>query len=66
MQTSPFITASMAAGRTKLTMPTINAALEALRVLGIVEEVTGRKRGRVYSYRAYLDLLSDGAEPLPS
>ncbi len=66
MQTSPFITASMAAARTKLTMPTINAALEALRVLGIVEEVTGRKRGRVYSYRAYLDILSDGAEPLPS
>lgn len=63
MQTSPFVTASVAVERTKLTAPTINAAIEALRSLNIVEEVTGRKRGRVYVYRAYLDLLGDGAAP---
>jgi Fic family protein len=60
MQTSPFLTAAGAVKRTKLTTPTVNAALESLRTLGIVSEVTGRKRGRVYAYRAYLDVLSDG------
>jgi Fic family protein len=42
-------------------MPTVNAAMEQLQKLGIVEEVTGRRRGRVFAYRAYLDILSDGA-----
>jgi len=29
-----------------------------------VEEVTGRRRGRVYSYKAYLAILNEGTEPL--
>ncbi len=62
MQTSPFLTATAAAERTKLTAPTVNAALESLRTLGIVSEVTGRKRGRVYAYKAYIDVLSEGSE----
>jgi Fic family protein len=33
--------------------PTVNATLSDLEHLGIVE-VTGRKRGRVFSYRRYL------------
>jgi Fic family protein len=66
MQTSPFLTASKAVQRTRLTMPTINAAIETLRRLDIVDEVTGRRRGRVYAYRAYLDLLSEGVQPLSS
>jgi Fic family protein len=64
MQTNPFLTAAGAVKRTKLTTPTVNAALESLRTLGIVSEVTGRKRGRVYAYRAYLDVLSEGSEVL--
>ena len=27
-------------------------------------EVTGRKRSRVYSYRAYLGILNEGTAPL--
>jgi Fic family protein len=60
MQTSPFITAPKARLRTGLTMPTINRAINELHRLGIVEEVTGRKRGRVYSYRAFMDILNEG------
>ena len=42
-------------------MPTVNGAIEQLRNLGIVEEVTGKQRGRVFGYREYLALLqSDG------
>ncbi len=63
MQTSPFLTAPKARERTGLTMPTVNSAFVELQRLGIVREVTGRRRGRVYSYRAFLDLLSEGASP---
>jgi len=32
---------------------------------GIVMEVTGRKRGRVFSYRRHLAILSEETDPLP-
>jgi hypothetical protein len=32
--------------------------------LGILEEITAKKRDRVYVYRKYLDILDEGAEPL--
>lgn len=59
LQRSAFLTAPVAAQKTGLTAPTINAAFGELARLGIVSEVTGRKRGRVYSYRRFVELLSD-------
>lgn len=61
MRTSPFLTAVAVVEKTTLTMPTVNAALVQLQSLGIVREITGRKRGRVFAYSAYLDILSEGA-----
>ena len=43
-------------------MPTVNAALANLARLGVVAEVTGRRRGRVFAYRRYLAILSKGTE----
>ena len=65
LQRSPFATATALVGRTGLSAPTVNAALSDLERLGVVEEVTGRRRGRVFAYRAYLDILSEGTAPLP-
>ena len=64
MRTSPYLTAAAAVRRSDLTMPTVNAAFAQLQKLGVVREVTGRKRDRVYAYRAYLDILGEGAQPL--
>ena len=61
LQTSPYVTAPGARKRSGLALPTVNAALDQLVRLGMVVEVTGKKRGRVYAYRRYLDLLSDAA-----
>jgi Fic family protein len=63
MRTTPCLTAIVAAERSGLTMPTVNAAFAQLHKLEIVQEVTGRRRDRVYAYRAYLDILGEGAEP---
>ncbi len=62
LQTKPFLSAPAARDLTGLTMPTINAALETLQNLGIVTEVTGRRRGRVYAYREYLSNLGEGTD----
>ena len=64
LQQNPFATASILVHRTGLTAPTINAALADLVRLGIAEEVTGRRRDRVFGYRAYLDILNEGTAPL--
>ncbi|MGH6622101.1 MAG: Fic family protein [Alphaproteobacteria bacterium] len=62
LQTSPYLTAPQAKERLGLTMPTVNHALALLQRLGIVEEITGRKRGRVYCYRAYMEILGEDGE----
>lgn len=49
---------------TGLPIPTVTRAVEALQAFGIVRETTGRRRGRVFSYDAYLRILSEGTEPL--
>ena len=54
-----------ASRRPGLSQPTITSALGHLQTLGIVRETTGRQRGKVYVYGAFLDLLSEGADPLP-
>ncbi|WP_202843653.1 Fic family protein [Luteimonas saliphila] len=47
-----------------LSPPTIRAAVRALQDLEIVNEVTGQQRHRVFAYSQYLDILSEGAQPL--
>ena len=40
------------------TFPTANMAIKLLEELGILVEVTGQKKGRTFSYVAYIQLLS--------
>jgi len=48
-----------------LSQPTVTSAIAHLHALGIVRETTGRQRGKVFVYGAFLDLLSEGTDPLP-
>lgn len=38
--------------------PTATAAVKVLEELGLVKELTGQKKNRIYSYQAYIELLS--------
>jgi Fic family protein len=58
------VTPATAAGATTLSGPPIHAALRRLQDAGILREITGRQRGKVYVYDEYLTLLSAGTEPL--
>jgi Fic family protein len=49
---------------TELTFPTVSSALELLEELGIVRELTGKRRNRLFVYDRYLEVLSEGTEPL--
>ena len=40
-------------------------SLEHLIELGIVRELTGKRRNRLFAYRKYLAVLDQGTEPLP-
>ena len=47
---------------TGLAPATIETALKKLCDLNILSELTNKKRDRVYAYKAYIDILSEGNE----
>lgn len=61
-QSRPIASAPFLAKVTKMSPPTVAAALETLQKEKIVKEVTGRKRRRLYAYKKYLDLMNKGTE----
>ena len=64
-QWHPYLSANKLMESTGLSAPTVNAALAELVRFGVLEEVTGRRRGRVFAYGRYLAILSEGTDPLP-
>jgi cell filamentation protein, protein adenylyltransferase len=65
MQRSPIITVPTTAKRLRLAKQTVQNALDRLQTLGIVREITGKRRDRLYEYTRYLQILDEGTEPLP-
>ena len=63
-QTVPILSVARIAGTLELSIPTVSTAVKNLESLGIVRELTGRKRDRLFVYSRYLAVLSEGAEPL--
>ena len=60
----PITTIPSAAKRLSLTAPTIRSAVESLEQLGIVREITGKRRDRLYVYDQYVKILDEGTQPL--
>jgi Fic family protein len=57
LQRQPIATPKALGRLTGLTPATVNSALRRLVDLGIVVELTNRRRGRVFSYRGYVECL---------
>jgi Fic family protein len=64
-QGRPVFNISQASLKLGLSQPTIIKSIGELSGLGIFAELTGKKRDRVFCYRAYLDILNEGTDPLP-
>jgi Fic family protein len=60
LQRQPIATATSLAAATGLTPATVNKSLAQLEALGIAQERTGKQRGRVFSYAAYVGILNEG------
>jgi Fic family protein len=60
LQRQPIATATSLVAATGLTAATVNRSLANLEGIGIAAEITGRRRDRVFSYAAYVDILNEG------
>jgi Fic family protein len=50
--------------RARLSFPTSASGMKLLINLGIVHELTGKRRNRIFGYDRYLKILGEGTEPL--
>ena len=48
--------------KTGLSHATVNTCLREFEKIGIVKEMTGQKRNRLYSYSQYIDIMNKGTE----
>jgi Fic family protein len=64
LQQRPIITIGKTAELIQASFPATAKALAHLEELGLINEVSGKQRGRVYAYSRYLEILSEGTEPL--
>ena len=58
----PIATSSSLVEKTGITPATVNKSLGHLEQLGIVKELTARKRNRLFSYADYIEIMSRGTE----
>jgi Fic family protein len=63
MQQKPLLPIAKVSDLTGLTVPTVTSCLLALEKLGIVRELTGQRRRRLFGYDEYLKILNEGTEP---
>ncbi len=63
----PYITVPHAAELIGVSYPTANSLMGTLTELGLLKEITGQRRDRVFRYDAYISLLEKGTEvPAPT
>jgi len=58
----PLLTINEVCKRSGLTFPSASNAIDNLIKLGIIEEITGRQRNRIFVYKQYLSIMSEGTE----
>ncbi len=58
----PIATSGSLVEKTGITPATVNKALNHLEQLGIVKELTARKRNRLFSYEDYIEIMNRGTE----
>jgi Fic family protein len=64
LQKKPLISIRTAAKEMGMSIPTITKGMQLLEKLGIVTEVTGGQRNRLYIYQQYVDILNEGTKPI--
>ena len=60
----PVVTLNEVCHQTGLSFPTASNSINNLLDLGLVRELTGGRRNRIFAYDHYLAILNEGTEPL--
>jgi Fic family protein len=60
----PITTVPNATRKLSVSAPTVGSAIGSLEKLGIVREITGKQRDRIYVYAPYLKILDEGTQPI--
>jgi Fic family protein len=64
MQRNPIVAIPTTAKKIGISAPTVAKSLGHMIELGILHEVTGRERHRLFVYDKYLAILNEGTEPI--
>lgn len=64
LRARPIANISDLAMGTGVSYPAAAKTVESLATLGIVRELTGRRRDRLFAYDRYVAILNEGTEPL--
>lgn len=64
LQTRPLLSVPAAARSLALSAPTIRKSVNHLIDLGVLTEVTGKRRDRLFVYKRYMEILGQGTEPI--
>lgn len=60
----PYLSLTKAAKELDISVPTITNTVAKLEEIGVLKELTGQARNRLFAYTNYLDILAAGTEPL--
>ncbi len=63
LQRHPISNTSKIREKCNVSLPTVLRSMVALEKLNIVKEITGKGRHKIFVYKEYLDILSQGTEP---
>lgn len=62
LRSMPIISIARVSQEIRVSIPTATTVMNHLKDLGIVQEITQRKRDRIYSYEKCIQLLNEGTE----
>lgn len=65
LQHHPIISIDRASRELGLSFPTVQSAVQKFEKIGVLVELTGKQRNRLYFYEPYMQILEEGTEPLP-
>lgn len=60
----PYLSITKVAAELDISVPSTTSTVQKLVEIGVLKEMTGKSRNRIFAYKAYLDILAAGTEPL--
>jgi Fic family protein len=63
LQVSPIINVALILRETRLSKPTVHSSVDALVALGMLRELTGKRRNRMFGYDRYIAILQEESPP---